>query len=50
MEFEMVLFALASVLGVIGGCSANRFPASGKAALILGLVPAVGVGLSMAFC
>lgn len=50
MEFELVVFALASVLGVVGGCWANRFPASGKLALLLGLVPAAGVGLSMAFC
>lgn len=50
MDSELVVYALASVLGVIGGCSANWFPASGKFALILSLVPAVGVGLSMAFC
>ena len=50
MEFEIVVYVLASVLGVIGGCSANRFPASGKLALLLGLVPGAGVGLSMAFC
>jgi hypothetical protein len=50
MNFELFVYLTSSVLGVIGGCSANRLPASGKAALLLALVPAAGVGLSMAFC
>lgn len=50
MEFEMVFYILVAVLGVVGGCSANRFPASGKVALLLAIVPAAGLGLSMAFC
>lgn len=50
MEFELVCYVLASVLGVVGGCSANRFPPSGKIALMLALLPAAGIGLSMAFC
>ena len=50
LDFELSLYIIAAVLGILGGCSANRFPASGKAALVLGLVPAAGLGLSMAFC
>jgi hypothetical protein len=50
MALELFVYVVSSVLGVAGGCSAGWFPASGKAALALGLVPAAGVGLAMAFC
>lgn len=49
MELELSFVVLSSVLGVIGGCSASRFPASGMVALALGLVPAAGLWLSIAF-
>lgn len=50
MDIELMGFILVAVLGVVGGCSANRFPASGKVALLLAIVPVAGLGLSMAFC
>lgn len=50
MGFELFVYVVSSLLGVAGGCLAWRFPASGKAALALGLVPAAGVGLALAFC
>ena len=50
MSFEPFVFVLGAVLGVVGGCSAGRFSASGKFALALSLVPAAGLGLSIAFC
>jgi hypothetical protein len=48
--YELFVYVVSSALGVAGGCAAGRFPASGKAALALTLVPAAGVGLAMAFC
>ncbi len=50
MGLDELVFILGAVLGVVGGCLAGRFPASGKFALALGFVPAAGLGLSIAFC
>jgi hypothetical protein len=47
---ELFLYVVSTVLGVAAGCWAWRIPASGKAALALGLVPVAGVGLAVAFC
>jgi hypothetical protein len=44
----MTLFAAAS--GVVGAVASGRLPASGKAAVALGLVPVAGVRLAVAFC
>jgi len=50
MDPNLVFYIVAMALGIIGGLSANFFPASGKAALILSLMPPAGIGLSLAFC
>jgi hypothetical protein len=50
MSFELSVLVVLTVAGIIGGCSASRFTASGKAALALGVVPVAGLGLSIAFC
>jgi len=50
MSFELSVFILGSVLGVVGCCSAGLFPASGKLALAIGLVPPAGFGLSILYC
>lgn len=47
---EWFVYLFSGVAGVIGGLAARRLPASGKAALALAGVPAVGVGLLLAFC
>jgi hypothetical protein len=46
----MFIGLFAAVAGVVGGIFLGRLPASGKAALALGLVPVAGLRLSMAFC
>ncbi len=38
------------VLGVLGGLFAWFIPVSGKAGIILGLVPALGYYLAIEFC
>jgi hypothetical protein len=50
MEFELFVYIVSVALGIMGGCLAGQFPASGKMALALCFVPAAGVGLSMMFC
>jgi hypothetical protein len=50
MSFDPFVYILGAVLGVVGGCLAGRFPASGKLALALGFGPAAGLGLSITFC
>ena len=48
---ELLVYTVASVLGIGTGLAARSLPASGKVALLLGLVlPPAGVALSMAFC
>lgn len=51
MGYELVVYTVASVLGVAGGWAARWLPASGKLALaVCLLLPAAGVWLAMAFC
>jgi hypothetical protein len=38
------------LIGAVGCLLAARMPASGKAALGLGLLPLLGIGLALAFC
>jgi hypothetical protein len=46
----MEMYVICAVLGVAGAGLAWRLPASGMLALAASLVPAVGMGLGMAFC
>jgi hypothetical protein len=48
--FTFFLPLLAAVGGVLGSLSCQRFRASGKAALAVGLVPVAGLHLSVEFC
>ena len=43
-------YYVAFAAGIAGGCFAHRFRASGKRALAIGLVPALGEMLQLAFC
>lgn len=49
-ELALIIFALPSVLGVVGGCMADRFPASLRTALAFCFVAPAGVGLAKTFC
>lgn len=47
---ELFFFAILPFLGVVGGCLADRFPASVKTALAFCFLPMAGVGLMKMFC
>lgn len=49
MDFEMFVTLLASAVGIAGGVLLRGLRASGKVAQALGLAPAAGVGLAIAF-
>jgi hypothetical protein len=48
--FALVIYHIGALVGIAGGVFSGGYSASGKAALVLGLVPVAGVYLAMAFC
>jgi hypothetical protein len=50
MDSEPIITVMLLLAGAVGGFFTSRIPASGKAALGLGLLPLLGAWLATEFC